>query len=347
MFLAGVVEGYYGRSWSIDTRLAYADYLAEAGLNTFLYCPKGDPYLRRRWQDDWPRLLWSELRQLSSAYKRRGVYWGVGLSPMELYRDYGASQREQLKRKIARLAELEAPLLGILFDDMPGDLDALANRQAEIISDVYHWTPGIRLLVCPTYYSFDPVLERYFGKMPPDYWLQLGRELPLDVEIFWTGNQVCSESIDLNDINAIVQYLGRPVTLWDNYPVNDGAIRSNFLYLSTLSARSPSMRPLINGHLCNPMNQGLLSLPALSGLSELYGNGGLNEEMLSRILGPLTWERLARDKSVFERDGLSGLGDEGCLRLAAEYGELPGAAAVEVAQWLRKQYCFDPACLTA
>ncbi len=76
------------------------------------------------------------------------------------------------------------------------------------------------------------------------------------------------------DIERIIRQLGRRVTLWDNYPVNDGAERSNFLYTSKLSERPLHCGHLISGHLCNPMNQGLLSLPALSGLAALYGNAG-------------------------------------------------------------------------
>ncbi len=345
-FLSGVIEGFYGRTWSLETRMAYADYLGEAGLNTFIYCPKGDPFLRKLWQHDWPESIWRELLQLATAYKKLGIYWGVGLSPIELYREYGATQRNQLQQKVERLGELSAPLMAILFDDMPGDMDALACRQAEIVADVCRWAPGVRVLVCPTYYSFDPVLEQYFGQMPQDYWPQLGRELPMDTDIFWTGNKVCSESITVIDIETIVQELGRPVTLWDNYPVNDGAVRSKFLYTSKLANRSPALRPLIQGHLCNPMNQGLLSLPALRGLAELYGNGGLDAEALCRILGPLTWEKLARDGRVFELEGLNGIGEARCKQLAIEYGASPGAAAQEIAEWLSGQYDFDPNCLT-
>tara|TARA_B110000503_G_scaffold32105_2_gene52124 strand:+ start:13811 stop:14869 length:1059 start_codon:yes stop_codon:yes gene_type:complete len=346
-FLTGVIEGFYGRSWSFDTRLAYADYLAEAGLNTFLYCPKGDLYLRSRWQEDWPDTESRDLRQLSAAYKQRGINWGVGLSPVELYRNYGRPERDALRRKVARLGELDAPIMAILFDDMPGDMAALATRQAEIVADVCEWLPGVRMLVCPTYYSFDPVLQKYFGAMPADYWPQLGRALPQEASIFWTGNKVCSDSIDTDDIDAIVQQLARPVVLWDNYPVNDGAVRSNFLFTRKLAARSPDLRPFLSGHLCNLMNQGLLSLPALSGLAELYGAGRLDDAALAQILGPATWERVVRDRDVFQCEGLSGLGAQRCQRLAAEYEALAGPAAEEVAQWLKGGYSFDPACLTA
>ena len=346
VFLAGVIEGFYGRMWSLETRLVYADYLSEAGLNTFIYCPKGDPYLRRLWQSDWPLAEWQELLQQSAAFRNRGLNWGVGLSPTELYRNYGSPQRELLKRKVERLSELDAPILAILFDDMPGAMKALASVQSEIVADVCHWAPDTRILVCPTYYSFDPALEQYFGQMPQDYWPQLGRELPADAEIFWTGNKVCSDSIEVSDVETIVQHLGRPVTLWDNYPVNDGPVRSKYLYTAELSNRPPALQCLIRGHLCNPMNQGLLSLPALSGLARLYGNKVFNDDALGRILGPLTWERLSLDKREFEQEGLAGLGEERCKHLALEYGKLPGAAALEIAQWLRGEYHFDPSCLT-
>ena len=345
-FLSGVIEGFYGRSWSLDTRLAYADYLSESGLNTYMYCPKDDPYLRGRWADDWPAPQWEQLQQLSGAYRMRGMHWGVGLSPVELYREYGAIQREQLKQKVGRIGELDATLLAILFDDMPGDMDGLAVCQAEIVSDVCDWAPEMRVLVCPTYYSFDPVLEQHFGLMPHDYWPQLGRELPGACDIFWTGDSVCSAKIDVCDVEAITQLLGRPVMLWDNYPVNDGAARSNFLYTSKLAGRPESLRPLLSGHLCNPMNQGILSLPALSGLAELYGDGGLDDAALSRILGPRTWERLSQDRRDFEERGLSGLGRRRTSELASVYGGLPGNAALEISQWLRGEYAFDPACLT-
>jgi hypothetical protein len=270
----------------------------------------------------------------------------VGLSPFALYRNYGAAQREQLRGKLARLGELDAPLLAVLFDDMPGEMDSLASRQAEIISDVVHWTPGIRVMVCPTYYSFDPVLETHFGRMPADYWPQLGRELPAAVDIFWTGNRVCSEAVRVADITEINEQLGRRVILWDNYPVNDGALRSNFLYCSPLSRRDPGLRALLRGHLCNPMNQALLSLPAIAGLASLYREGSEEPEWLEQILGAATWKQLRQDRTMFEQEGLSAMSDERREQLAARYDALPGPAAREVAGWLRGEYAFDPACLT-
>ena len=95
-FLVGVLEGFYGREWSHQTRLAYANYLADAGFNACLYAPKGDAVLRRQWRDTWAAPQHAQMAALAGTYRQRGLHWGVGLSPMELYRSYGALEREQL-----------------------------------------------------------------------------------------------------------------------------------------------------------------------------------------------------------------------------------------------------------
>ena len=122
-----------------------------------------------------------------------------------------------------------------------GDQADLAARQAEIIADIFRWSGGSRILVCPTYYSFDPVLEKHFGAMPDNYWQTLGRELPREVDILWTGNRVCSDTVTMADIELINAQVGRPVMLWDNYPVNDGAVRSKFLYCDKAAGREPGL----------------------------------------------------------------------------------------------------------
>lgn len=345
VFLKGIIEGFYGRAWEQDTRLAYAGYLKQLGLNACLYAPKSDAVLRRHWRDRWDDQQWQQMGELAATYRQHGILWGVGLSPMELYLDYGATERTQLRHKVEYLLDLGMPLLGILFDDMPGDCADLALRQSEIINDISHWAPSTRLLVCPTYYSHDPVLEQYFGDKPTDYWRDLGRGLPAEADIFWTGNRVCSETISRPDIEHINAAFGRPVMLWDNYPVNDGAKRSNFLYIKPLTDRDEGLESLLTGHLCNPMNQALLSLPALSGLASLYGDTPA-QDTLAAILGADTLRQLAADAPEFATHGLAGMGEARCAQLAACYATLSGQGAREAEQWLRGDYQFDPACLT-
>ena len=345
--LRGVMEAFYGTPWPMSARLSYARWLSELGLNCYLYAPKADPYLRRAWSDHWPAVEWRALTSLSAEYRRRGVAFGVGLSPFSLYADYSHARRARLRRKIKRLNALEAPVLGILFDDMPGDQPDLAARQAEIVHDCSDWSRAQRLLVCPTYYSSDPVLERVFGTRPADYWQQLGTLLPDTVDVFWTGPRVCADALTASELSTINTQLARPVTVWDNYPVNDSAQRSRHLYLEPPPRRAAAtLRAATRGHLCNGMNQPLLSLPAIAGLAGLYDPALDTDAWLSSNLGSATLRCLRCDASRFRdstREQLCELHGEA---LRQKYLALETPAANEVLAWLDGDYVFDPACLT-
>jgi hypothetical protein len=133
--------------------------------------------------------------------------------------------------------------------------------------------------------------------------------------------------------------------------VNDSAQRCGRLFLAPPPARDPALAERVAGHFSNAMNQPLLSLPALAGLGQLYERGCADERWLAAVLGPRTRESLSLDASVFGGSGLDDLPVDRARELAAHYEALaaePGesAAGLEVAQWLRGEYAFDPACLT-
>jgi hyaluronoglucosaminidase len=342
-FLTGIIEGFYGREWSWSARDSYADFLVSQGLNSYLYCPKSDACLRKAWRDAWPQETASALAAQARRYRGLGLNWGVGLSPYALYRDYSASQRTLLRDKIACIDSLGGNLLAILFDDMPGDCPDLAARQAEIAADVLEWSCAERVLVCPTWYSDDPVLERFFGARPSDYWAELGRHLPAAIDIFWTGPAVCSDSISVAHLADVGDRLGRAPMLWDNYPVNDGAKASHFLHLSPLDGREAGFATVSSGHFCNPMNQPFLSCYPLTGLGRLYGAPATS---LADCFGAGLGSQLARDLGVFEARGLEAMTPAELAAYAAIYRSFEHPAAAEVVDWLEGKYRFDPACLT-
>jgi len=342
-FLTGIVEGFYGREWTWEARRGYAQFLQETGLNSYLYCPKADSFLRRQWWQPWPPETLQELRRMAAEYRQRNLNWGVGLSPYALYQDYSGTARKRLRNKLRRIDDLGGNLLAILFDDMPGDCPDLALRQIEILADVHNWSSCEHLLVCPTYYSFDPQLQRHFGAMPENYWSDLGNGLPAEVHIMWTGNEVCSTEIGAVDIVSISKQLARKPVLWDNYPVNDGERASNFLHLKPLPGREPGLAQQIAGHFCNPMNQAQLSRYPLAGLAQLYGGA---TAMPENYFSPPLCAQLRADHHCFEEVGLLGMELEEREQLATVYDKLGDSAATEIAEWLRGAYHFDPGCLT-
>ena len=84
--------------------------------------------------------------------------------------------------------------LAILFDDMRGSLPDLAQRQAEIVDFAAERTRASKIIVCPSYYTDDPILDRVFGQRPANYIKELGATLDPAIDLMWTGEEVCGRS---------------------------------------------------------------------------------------------------------------------------------------------------------
>ena len=152
---SGVIEGFFGRPWGWAARLGSVDFLHEAGFDFYIYAPKGDPYLRRKWREPMPADTLEQLAVLGACCREREIDFGIGLTPFEIYLSYDAAARECLRAKVLELNQTGADTLAILFDDMRGDVAGIAELQARVIAEITGWSSARRFLVCPTYYSYD------------------------------------------------------------------------------------------------------------------------------------------------------------------------------------------------
>ena len=128
----GIIEGYYGRPWSWDMREDQARFLSAHGYASYIYAPKADVYLRRRWREDHPPAEADRLARMAAVCASLGVGFGVGLSPYEAYRDFGEETKAALARKLAFLDQAGVTELALLFDDMKGDQADLAEAQVRM-----------------------------------------------------------------------------------------------------------------------------------------------------------------------------------------------------------------------
>lgn len=359
-FCLGTVEGFFGRQWSWQARRDHASFLTAHGFTTYLYAPKNDDFLRKRWFEAYPDTLFSELTALASHCHSLGLEFGVGLSPFELYRDFSAAKKQQLLRKLDQLNQLQAPLLAVLFDDMLGELPGLAETQLQIFECIRSHSKAEHFALCPTYYSDDPLLVKHFGAQPEQYLETLGAALQLDVDIFWTGPKVISHSYPRDHLQAVSTKLKRKPLLWDNYPVNDAKRLTPFLHLLPFEQRphSTAVQPathqgfdlkVINdccrGLLANPMNQAYLSQFPLQSLASLWHQ--LQGTRITEAPQLQIVKMLKEDSYLFQLQGLEHLTDETKMALLSRYrAALPDPMAVEVCEWLQGGYAFDPACLT-
>jgi hypothetical protein len=238
----GTIEGFFGRPYSWAERTDLMRFLKPHGYDFYLYAPKADPYLRRRWREPHPDAEMAALAAFAAHCRAAGVKFGVGLSPFELHFDFTTEAKAALTDKLAALDAAGCEWLAVLFDDMKGDLSDLARRQAEIVAFAAERTKADRLLVCPSYYTDDPVLDRVFGPRPAGYLRDLGAALDPAFDIMWTGEEVCSREISPGHLARVTQELGRKPFLWDNYPVNDGPRMSRHLHLRAFTGRPGRQR---------------------------------------------------------------------------------------------------------
>jgi hyaluronoglucosaminidase len=256
--LRGVIEGFYGPPWSFTDRLAVIEFLAERGMNAYVYAPKSDPKHRDHWREAYDVAETAEFRTLVEHATRQGTRFGFALSP-GLDIDYrGARDHEALLRKLAPLLDAGVEWIVLALDDVPNRpglapdqvhltawlVDALRARQADI-----------HLTLVPT---------EYVGTRPTSYLGDLAAGLPPQVDVMWTGPTVCSPVVRAADARAWATALaGRRPLLWDNYPVNDGTMERS-LHLGPYRGREPELTDELDGVLCNPMLQPRASQVALA-----------------------------------------------------------------------------------
>ena len=131
----------------------------------------------------------------------------------------------------------------------------------------------------------------------------------------------------------------RKPTLWDNYPVNDGARMSQHLHLRAFTGRPAAIAGQIAAHGVNPASQPLLSRVPLLTLAESYAEGDAYDYRAAfdraarAVLGDELAERVGRDMLALQDRGLDRLGERAAA-LRARYAAFDHPAAREILAWL-------------
>jgi len=252
----GVIEGFYGRPWTTEQRERMIDLLGEWKLDTFLCSPKDQPSHRVYWQEPYSEAELSKLRNLVERGKKVGVDVGTSLSP-GLTLEY--SNPDHLQSQLARviqLSDLGSPLVGIFLDDIPTTLQTVRDREnfADIVEAQIHFVNGLYqkileagmeldIIVCPT---------QYCGIGNEEYISKFGSGLHSDLNLMWTGRQICSTTLTYGDAEILRQSTGHKPFYWDNYPVNDVAMTYE-LHIGPLRGRESRVIENMSGYLANPM----------------------------------------------------------------------------------------------
>lgn len=290
----GVVEGFYGRTWTHEERMDMLSFMSVIGMNAYMYAPKDDPYHRDRWRTPYPADRLARLSELVSHARKHGITFVFAMSPGLSLRYSDRRDHEALWAKIRALYDAGARAFALLYDDIPAKLRHEEDRRAfeDLASAQVSFTNAVHtrlselhaeasLIVCPTQYCGDPATE---------YVRKIGAGLDPGIDIMWTGPTVCSRELTLEHTKAVAESLRRPVTYWDNYPVNDALMKAE-LHIGPYTGRSPYLPEAAKGVFLNPMNQAEASkIPLVAAAQYLanpaqYDPRAAWEEAVARVLG--------------------------------------------------------------
>jgi hyaluronoglucosaminidase len=283
----GVVEGFFGPVWSMAHRRRLFEFGSARGMNTYVYAPKDDPYHRERWMEAYPEEQWQALLKIIRAAQKRHIDFVYGFHPGKALLFTAEQPLRVMLSKAQRFYDAGVRTFAVLFDDIPSRLEHSADRRhfnnslaraqgnwlAEIIARQPSAWADVEWWICPSFYTPDPLLTRVFGAFEPDFLENLAAYLPPNVPCCWTGPSVVSKKITLPHVRKIAKLVGRPLILWDNYPVNDLSMKDE-LHLGPLQHRDPHLPQAVYAYLNNPLVQEELSFVPLATCFDYAANPG-------------------------------------------------------------------------
>jgi hypothetical protein len=255
----GVIEGFYRKPYSFTQRRDLLKFLADIGLNTYVYAPKADIFHRRHYERSYPAIMLKEFGKLCEIARKNGIMFNYALSP-------GKSPNIKIiARKMMSLYDSGIHHFSILFDDINVPMDErTARKQADTANRLFETLknkdPKTALFFCPT---------QYRGFKQTGYISTIGASLNKNIQIFWTGPRIISLRITVKQIERITRILKRPPLIWDNLFAND-YIPPGTILRFPYKGRNPGIVDGVAGIMLNPMNEYKESKPLIYTASRFF-----------------------------------------------------------------------------
>lgn len=113
--IRGVVEGFYGKPWTMDIRREVIQYLGDHGFNTYIYAPKDDELHRKRWREQYDENFFKEFSILVQEAESRGISIVFAVSPGLNITYSSNSDVSAMVEKLMRLADAGVRSFGLFM----------------------------------------------------------------------------------------------------------------------------------------------------------------------------------------------------------------------------------------
>lgn len=296
--IRGVIEGFYGTPWTHEQRKRALVHFAKWNMNSFILAPKDDPWQRFDWRTPFSSSFIENTRNLVNHANELLIEICVCVSPGLTVCYSKPEDVDALLFRYKQLSEIGVCRFGLLLDDIPGELQfeadqkryrSIAEAHAEFSNQINQRLKAIHsnatLFVCPL---------QYHGRGHEPYISELGKRLNSDIDLMWTGRQICSEYLEVSDAIRFKDETSKPPFYWDNYPVNDVAMIHQ-LHVGPIEKREMQLGNYSVGLVANPMDRFEASLLPLATIADYLWDAENYEAQES-------WDRALTDLVTKEDD---------------------------------------------
>lgn len=289
MSIRGVIEGFYGQPWSDQARKELFAFMGEHRMNTYIYSPKDDNYLRKNWRDLYPDDALATIKSLVDEANRNHVSFVYTLSPGNDITYSSQADYEATVAKFNQLRSIGVTQFYIALDDIP--LSVTPADQAKFPAHAtpnYPYNQWSTLADAQSYYLNRLEREYIQVNQLPDLWLvptnyngsardpfkeAQGQSLDSNIRMQWTGEGVFSGTLSADSITKAKEtYNTEHMFIWDNFPVNDS--NQDRLYLNPVSGRADDLYQVTDGFTANPMIEPYASWIGIGSFADYMWNAG-------------------------------------------------------------------------
>lgn len=271
----GVVEGFYGQPWTTEGRVDVIEWGSQFKMNNYMFAPKDDLYHSEKWRDLYPTETLGEMKKIADASIKNKVDFTWAIHPFMKsgfnFNDYDKDLKV-IKDKFEQLYSVGVRSFALSADDIthpeaekskPAYWEALANNHVKVVKDLIAWgntkEEKISWQFVPTVYcgynqeKDEPTMGKYLEVV--------GKTLPQEVYLHWTGEQVYG-TLSKATVDMFINKTGRAPMFWLNSPVNDSWGLGQKMFMPEMTVLHKDVEN-IDGLLLNPMSHDQASKVAI------------------------------------------------------------------------------------
>ena len=274
--IRGVVEGFYGAFYTAPERNDLLSFMSQYGYNLYVYGPKNDRQHRARWREPYPDFIMKQFAETVEHSKKLGIEFCYSIGSGVSINYASEEDFHHITSKFKAFYDIGVKTFMIMLDDIKAEFQyeeetkmfkSYGEAHVELTNKLYHWLKSLdrncQLSICPT---------DYHGKAPfSDYIYEIGKGLQPEIDICYTGPEICSKEITEQDALDFASAINRKPIIWDNYPVNDLAMTSE-MHIGPITGRGASLSNVSKGFIVNTMTQAEASKIALISFADYFEN---------------------------------------------------------------------------